>query len=48
MTASVVFSTFNRRHLLERTLPALFAQDVPADQLEIVVAVDGSTDGTAD
>ena len=45
---SAVISTYNRREvLLSRALPAIFAQDLPADQFEVIVIVDGSTDGTA-
>jgi peptidoglycan/xylan/chitin deacetylase (PgdA/CDA1 family)/glycosyltransferase involved in cell wall biosynthesis len=45
---SVVMPTCNRRHVLERTLPTLYAQDLPASDYELVVVVDGSTDGTAE
>ncbi len=48
MKISVVIPTYNRREILARTLETLFAQDFPSDQYEIVVAVDGSTDGTAE
>ena len=45
---SVVVPTRNRRDvLIPRTLPAMFAQDMPADEFEIILVVDGSTDGTA-
>jgi peptidoglycan/xylan/chitin deacetylase (PgdA/CDA1 family)/glycosyltransferase involved in cell wall biosynthesis len=45
---SVVVPTRNRRDvLLLRTLPAMFTQDMPPDEFEIIVVVDGSTDGTA-
>ncbi len=44
---SVVMSTYNRRDVLvSRTLPAIFDQDLPADEYEVIVIVDGSTDGT--
>ena len=43
---SVIIPTFNRRSVLERTLPTLMAQDFPADAFEILVVDDGSTDGT--
>ena len=44
---SVVVPTRNRREvLIRRTLPAMFSQDMPAEEFEIVVVVDGSTDGT--
>jgi glycosyltransferase involved in cell wall biosynthesis/peptidoglycan/xylan/chitin deacetylase (PgdA/CDA1 family) len=46
---SVVLPTHNRRDVLvSRTLPAIFDQDMPVDEYEIVVVVDGSTDGTAE
>src|SRR5262249_8935063 len=45
---SVVLATRNRRALLESTLEALLAQEWPASDYEIVVADNGSTDGTAD
>ena len=48
MKISVVIPTYNRREILARTLDTLFAQDFPSDQYEIVVAVDGSTDGTVE
>ncbi|MBV8083590.1 MAG: polysaccharide deacetylase family protein [Chloroflexi bacterium] len=44
---SVVIPTYNRRPLLERTLPTLVGQDCPVP-FEIVVAVDGSPDDTAE
>jgi glycosyltransferase involved in cell wall biosynthesis/peptidoglycan/xylan/chitin deacetylase (PgdA/CDA1 family) len=47
ITLSVVIPTFNRRHVLERTLPSLLGQDIPPGGYEIIVIVDGSTDGTA-
>jgi glycosyltransferase involved in cell wall biosynthesis/peptidoglycan/xylan/chitin deacetylase (PgdA/CDA1 family) len=43
---SVIIPTFNRRHVLARTLPLLFAQEFPAEEYEVIVVVDGSTDGT--
>ena len=46
MKISVVMATYNRRALLARTLPAVLTQDFPPDQYEVVVVVDGSTDGT--
>lgn len=45
MNISVVVPTFNRRELVLRTVESLFAQDL-ADEFEIVVVIDGSTDGT--
>jgi glycosyltransferase involved in cell wall biosynthesis len=43
---SIVIATRNRAHLLTETLRSLVAQDWPADQFEIIVADNGSTDGT--
>jgi len=44
---SVVISTYNRRQVLvSQCLPAILHQDIPADQYEVIVIVDGSTDGT--
>jgi glycosyltransferase involved in cell wall biosynthesis len=48
MDISVVVPTHNRCKIVARTLQTLFAQSVPASVFEIVVVVDGSTDGTAD
>lgn len=46
---SIVIPTHNRRDvLLSRTLPAIFEQDFPADEYEVIVVVDGSTDATAE
>lgn len=45
---SVIIPTFNRRHVLERTLPALLTQDLPPADYEVIVVMDGSTDGTAE
>lgn len=45
---SVVMPTFNRIRIIERTLAALAEQDFPPSDYEIVVVVDGSTDGTAE
>jgi len=47
MFASVILCTYNRVHLLERTLRSLACQTVTPEQFEIVVVDDGSTDGTA-
>jgi glycosyltransferase involved in cell wall biosynthesis/peptidoglycan/xylan/chitin deacetylase (PgdA/CDA1 family) len=45
---SVIVSTYNRRQvLLSQSLPSILDQDLPADQYEVIVIVDGSTDGTA-
>ena len=45
---SVVIPTFNRKHVLEHTLPALLQQDFPPEQFELIYILDGSTDGTAE
>jgi glycosyltransferase involved in cell wall biosynthesis/peptidoglycan/xylan/chitin deacetylase (PgdA/CDA1 family) len=46
---SVVIPTHNRRDvLLGQALPAIFQQDFPAEEYEVIVVVDGSTDGTAE
>jgi GT2 family glycosyltransferase len=47
MQVSVVVPTFNRRDIVLRTVTTLFIQNFPATQYEIVVVVDGSTDGSA-
>jgi glycosyltransferase involved in cell wall biosynthesis len=44
---SVVVPTYNRRDGLERLLRGLAVQTYPADQFEVVVVNDGSTDGTS-
>jgi len=44
-TVSVVVPTYNRRDRLERVLRSLAAQDID-EPFEVVVASDGSTDGT--
>jgi len=46
MDISVVIPTFNRREMVKHTLETLFAQTFPVDKYEIIVVVDGSTDGT--
>lgn len=43
---SVVIPTYNRRHVLERTLPALEAQDLAPEEFEVLIVEDGCTDGT--
>jgi GT2 family glycosyltransferase len=45
---SVVIPTYQRRESLLRTLASLRSQTLPATQYEVIAAVDGSTDGTAD
>ncbi|WP_082151344.1 glycosyltransferase [Caenimonas sp. SL110] len=43
---SVVIPTYNRSHALAKCITSLCAQDLDAHRHEIVVVVDGSTDGT--
>jgi GT2 family glycosyltransferase len=45
---SVVVPTYQRRDSLLRTLASLRAQTLPPDQYEVIAAIDGSTDGTAE
>jgi GT2 family glycosyltransferase len=45
---SVVIPTYQRRDSLLRTLASLGAQTLPAEAYEVIVVVDGSTDGTAE
>jgi GT2 family glycosyltransferase len=45
---SVVVPTYNRRDLLRQTLESLAGQQLPADQFEVIVADDGSSDGSAE
>jgi glycosyltransferase involved in cell wall biosynthesis len=46
MEASVIIPTYNRLEQLHRCLEALSCQTYPATDFEVVVIVDGSTDGT--
>ncbi len=46
LLVSVVIPTHQRRELLRRALEALARQDLPADSFEVIVSIDGSTDGT--
>ncbi len=48
MDVSIVIPTFNRRDLVLRTLSTLREQDLSGNAFEIIVVVDGSTDGTTD
>jgi glycosyltransferase involved in cell wall biosynthesis len=48
LTASVVVPTYNRAELLGYTLDSLARQDLPADQYEVLVVDDGSSDHTAE
>ena len=45
---SVVIPTYQRRDSVLRTLASLRQQTIAANQYEVIVAVDGSTDGTAE
>jgi glycosyltransferase involved in cell wall biosynthesis len=45
---SVVIPTYNRRDRLGRVLDALERQSTPAENFEVVVVDDGSTDGTSE
>lgn len=45
---SVIIATYNRCALLRRTLPTVLGQDFPRNQFEVIVAVDGSNDGTVE
>ena len=44
---SVVIPSYNRAALVDRLLDALTRQSVPADQFEVIIVLDGSTDGSA-
>lgn len=46
MEVSVIVPTFNRREILGRSLETLVAQNLAPSRFEIIVVVDGSTDGT--
>jgi glycosyltransferase involved in cell wall biosynthesis len=43
---SVIIPTYNRKKLLRETLLQLARQTLPADEFEVIVADDGSSDGT--
>ncbi len=45
---SIVVPTYNRRRILSRTLPSLLGQKGVEGEYEVIVVVDGSTDGTLD
>jgi len=45
---SVVIPTYQRRDSLLRLLASLRTQTLPADEYEVIAAVDGSTDGTTE
>jgi glycosyltransferase involved in cell wall biosynthesis len=46
MKISVIIPTADRCGTLARTLPTVLAQDLPTEDYEVVVVVDGSSDGT--
>jgi GT2 family glycosyltransferase len=46
LSASIIIATYNRREILMRTLDSLNRQSVPTDLYEVVVVIDGSTDGS--
>ena len=46
--ASIIICTYNRAHCLRQTLLSLKNQSVSADDFEILVVDDGSSDGTVD
>lgn len=48
MIFSVQICSYNRKDILKRSLEALFNQDFPAGEFEIIVVDDGSADGTGD
>jgi len=48
MEISVVIPTYNNRDVLRKTIDAVLVQEFPPDAYEIVIADDGSTDGTAE
>jgi glycosyltransferase involved in cell wall biosynthesis len=48
MEISVIIPTFNNRDVLRETVAALQRQTFPSGDYEIVIADDGSTDGTAE
>lgn len=45
---SVVIPSYNRRDLLRGCLESLALQDLPPDSFEVIVVLDGSTDGSAE
>ena len=48
ISSSVIICTYNRSHLLRRTLQALTAQKVGSDKFEVIVVDDDSRDDTAE
>jgi glycosyltransferase involved in cell wall biosynthesis len=45
---TVVIDTYNHGHLIEEAIDSVLSQEFPADQMEILVIDDGSTDDTAE
>lgn len=45
---TVLIDTYNHGYLLEKSIESVITQDFPADQFEILVIDDGSTDDTAE
>jgi len=45
-TVTALIDTYNYGHFIEEAIDSVLAQDFPADQLEILVVDDGSTDDT--
>jgi len=45
---SVIIPTYQGRDSVLRTLASLRRQTIPADEYEVIIAVDGSTDGTVE
>jgi len=43
---SIVVPTYNRHRILNRTLPSLLGQEGVGAEYEVIMVVDGSTDGT--
>ena len=48
LRASIAMPTFNRREILLQTLASLQRQSVSPSRYEVIVCVDGSTDGTVE
>jgi len=45
---SVLIDTYNHERFIERALTSVLSQDFPAEQREVLVVDDGSTDGTSE
>jgi glycosyltransferase involved in cell wall biosynthesis len=43
---SVLIDTYNHEHFIERAITSVLEQDMPMDDIEILIVDDGSTDGT--